>query len=145
MLAGLLAQGNDVVPIPGTRRSERVAENARAADINLSRADLAAISAVAGRASWAGNRQSFAAFHTETPPDLTSVQLFPTNYIRPTFARQIIRRRTPPHFGGVFGVQAIVKMKRAGMGNDLLFKRPRRIPQAQGVVSKFRECNKIFV
>jgi aryl-alcohol dehydrogenase-like predicted oxidoreductase len=68
MLAWLLAQGNDVVPIPGTRRSERVAENARAAEIGLSKADLAAISAVAGSASWAGNRQSFVAFHTERRP-----------------------------------------------------------------------------
>ncbi len=39
-LAWLLAQGDDVVPIPGTRNPDRVAENAVAADIGLDAADL---------------------------------------------------------------------------------------------------------
>ena len=39
-LAWLLAQGPDVVPIPGSRRPDRVAQNAAAADIRLSDADL---------------------------------------------------------------------------------------------------------
>jgi aryl-alcohol dehydrogenase-like predicted oxidoreductase len=60
-LAWLLAQGPDVVPIPGTRRPERIAENAAAADLTLSPADLARIEAAAPRASWVGDRQSFAA------------------------------------------------------------------------------------
>jgi aryl-alcohol dehydrogenase-like predicted oxidoreductase len=34
-LAWLLHQGRDIFPIPGTRRAERVEENARAADIHL--------------------------------------------------------------------------------------------------------------
>lgn len=34
-LAWLLHQGQDVFPIPGTRRAERVEENAKAADIRL--------------------------------------------------------------------------------------------------------------
>ena len=34
-LAWLLHQGQDVLPIPGTRRAERVVENAKAADIRL--------------------------------------------------------------------------------------------------------------
>jgi aryl-alcohol dehydrogenase-like predicted oxidoreductase len=34
-LAWLLHQGQDIFPIPGTRRAERVEENARAADIHL--------------------------------------------------------------------------------------------------------------
>jgi len=42
-LAWVMAQGDDVVPIPGTRRIERMAENAAAADIVLSAEDLAAI------------------------------------------------------------------------------------------------------
>jgi aryl-alcohol dehydrogenase-like predicted oxidoreductase len=42
-LAWLLAQGDDVVPIPGTRSPERLAENARAAEVTLSDADLARI------------------------------------------------------------------------------------------------------
>jgi aryl-alcohol dehydrogenase-like predicted oxidoreductase len=39
-LAWLLAQGPDVVPIPGTRRPTRLAENVAAADVALAPADL---------------------------------------------------------------------------------------------------------
>jgi aryl-alcohol dehydrogenase-like predicted oxidoreductase len=39
-LAWLLHQGPDIVPIPGTRRPERMDENARAATIALDRALL---------------------------------------------------------------------------------------------------------
>ncbi|UJA22000.1 aldo/keto reductase [Thermoleophilia bacterium SCSIO 60948] len=42
-LAWLLAQGDDIVPIPGTRNVDRLAENAAAADIELSDADLGQI------------------------------------------------------------------------------------------------------
>jgi aryl-alcohol dehydrogenase-like predicted oxidoreductase len=42
-LAWLLAQGNDIVPIPGSRREERVAENAGAIDLVLSAQDLARV------------------------------------------------------------------------------------------------------
>jgi aryl-alcohol dehydrogenase-like predicted oxidoreductase len=42
-LAWLLAQGSDIVPIPGTRKPDRLAENAAAADIELSASDLARI------------------------------------------------------------------------------------------------------
>ncbi|TWF44989.1 aryl-alcohol dehydrogenase-like predicted oxidoreductase [Chitinophaga polysaccharea] len=42
-LAWLLAQGDDIIPIPGTKRRKYLLENATAADINLSAADLAAI------------------------------------------------------------------------------------------------------
>jgi aryl-alcohol dehydrogenase-like predicted oxidoreductase len=45
-LAWLLAQGGDVVPIPGTRSAARVAENVAAADVELTAGDLAAIEAV---------------------------------------------------------------------------------------------------
>jgi aryl-alcohol dehydrogenase-like predicted oxidoreductase len=44
-LAWLLAQGDDVVPIPGTRSPARVRENAAAADVALSAEDLEAIRA----------------------------------------------------------------------------------------------------
>jgi aryl-alcohol dehydrogenase-like predicted oxidoreductase len=60
-LAWLLAQGPDVVPIPGTRRPERIPAIAAAADLTLSPADLARIEAAAPRTSWVGDRQSFAA------------------------------------------------------------------------------------
>ncbi|MFJ9173905.1 aldo/keto reductase [Streptomyces sp. NPDC102360] len=42
-LAWLLAQGNQIVPIPGTRSAARMEENARAADLALTEADLAAV------------------------------------------------------------------------------------------------------
>ncbi|WP_030934251.1 aldo/keto reductase [Streptomyces sp. NRRL B-24720] len=42
-LAWLLAQGEHIVPIPGTRSAARVEENSRAADAGLTEADLAAI------------------------------------------------------------------------------------------------------
>ena len=42
-LAWLLAQGDDIVPIPGTRKPRRMEENAAATSIELSNADLAQI------------------------------------------------------------------------------------------------------
>ncbi len=42
-LAWLLAQGDDIVPIPGTRRIERLEENLAAADVTLSADDLVRI------------------------------------------------------------------------------------------------------
>jgi len=63
-LAWLLAQGDDVVPVPGTKRRERVEENAAAAAIALSVSDLARLEEVAPRAAWSGERESFAAYRT---------------------------------------------------------------------------------
>ena len=63
-LAWLLAQGPDVVPIPGSRTPERARENATAAGVPLSGTDLARIEAVAPRTGWAGDRRSFAAVGT---------------------------------------------------------------------------------
>ena len=59
-LAWLLAQGRDVVPIPGTRNPARVAENAAAAQVELTATDLADLAAIVPRAGWAGERRSFA-------------------------------------------------------------------------------------
>ncbi|HEY2519393.1 MAG TPA: aldo/keto reductase [Streptosporangiaceae bacterium] len=42
-LAWLLAQGEDIVPIPGTRSPDRLAENAAAADVELTDGDLARV------------------------------------------------------------------------------------------------------
>jgi aryl-alcohol dehydrogenase-like predicted oxidoreductase len=44
-LAWVLAQGDDIVPIPGTKRRERLEENAAAADVVLSDDELGAIAA----------------------------------------------------------------------------------------------------
>jgi aryl-alcohol dehydrogenase-like predicted oxidoreductase len=46
-LAWLLSRGKDVVPIPGSTRAERVAENAGALDVQLSAADIASLDALA--------------------------------------------------------------------------------------------------
>jgi aryl-alcohol dehydrogenase-like predicted oxidoreductase len=54
-LAWLLAQGQDIVPIPGTRNPDRVRENADAADVTLTEEDLAVIHDVLPNGSF-GNR-----------------------------------------------------------------------------------------
>ena len=46
-LAWLLAQGPDIVPIPGSTRAERVEENLGALATTLSAADLAALESLA--------------------------------------------------------------------------------------------------
>ena len=45
-LAWLLAQGDDIVPIPGSTRAERVAENVGAVAVQLAPADLASLAAL---------------------------------------------------------------------------------------------------
>ena len=55
-LAWVLAQGDDMVPIPGTRRLERLAENVAALDVALSATDLAAIDALGLAEAVAGPR-----------------------------------------------------------------------------------------
>ncbi|TQL03085.1 aldo/keto reductase [Cellulomonas sp. SLBN-39] len=55
-LAWLLAQHPWVVPIPGTRRVERVAENAGATGVALSADDVAALDALAARVGVHGDR-----------------------------------------------------------------------------------------
>jgi aryl-alcohol dehydrogenase-like predicted oxidoreductase len=46
-LAWLLSRGKDIVPIPGSTRAQRVAENLGALDVQLSAADLASLDALA--------------------------------------------------------------------------------------------------
>ena len=55
-IAWVLAQGDDVVPIPGTKRPGYLAENIAALDITLSPAELDQISAVAPLGAAAGSR-----------------------------------------------------------------------------------------
>jgi aryl-alcohol dehydrogenase-like predicted oxidoreductase len=59
-LSWLLAQGDDVAAIPGTRSVARLAENAAAADVSLSAEDLAQLDAVLPRSAWSGDRFSYA-------------------------------------------------------------------------------------
>lgn len=56
VLAWLLAQGPDVVPIPGTKRKTRVDENIGALDVKLSPADVQKISEAAPVGAGAGLR-----------------------------------------------------------------------------------------
>lgn len=62
-LAWLLAQGEDIVPIPGTKRRHYLDENAGALDVQLTRDELAAIEAVAPKGVASGTRY----------PDMSSV------------------------------------------------------------------------
>jgi aryl-alcohol dehydrogenase-like predicted oxidoreductase len=55
-LAWLLAQGDDIVPIPGVKRVETLSDSARAPDVSLSHADLAAIEAAAPKGKTSGPR-----------------------------------------------------------------------------------------
>ncbi len=63
-LAWLLAQGEDIVPIPGTKRRERLEENVQAVGIELSAADLRRIQEVAPLGAAAGTRYPEAIMHT---------------------------------------------------------------------------------
>jgi len=55
-LAWVLAQGEDIVPIPGTKRVNYLEENAAAAAITLSAAELEALDAVFPKGAAAGER-----------------------------------------------------------------------------------------
>jgi len=63
-LAWVLAQGNDIVPIPGSKRRERLEENAASADINLSPEDLREIDALLPAGIAAGTRYPEAGMRT---------------------------------------------------------------------------------
>jgi aryl-alcohol dehydrogenase-like predicted oxidoreductase len=45
-LVWLLAKGEDIIPIPGTKRMEYLVENLRALDLSLSETDLSRIDAI---------------------------------------------------------------------------------------------------
>ncbi|WP_240606247.1 aldo/keto reductase [Euzebya rosea] len=55
-LAWVLAQGEDIVPIPGTTRPERVSENVAALEVPLTGDDLAALDRIAPMGVAAGDR-----------------------------------------------------------------------------------------
>ncbi|HUZ48524.1 MAG TPA: aldo/keto reductase, partial [Candidatus Dormibacteraeota bacterium] len=55
-IAWLLAQGDDIVPIPGTKKRSYLEENAAAATIELSASDLASIAEAAPKGGTAGQR-----------------------------------------------------------------------------------------
>jgi aryl-alcohol dehydrogenase-like predicted oxidoreductase len=55
-LAWVLAQGNDLVPIPGTKRRQYLEENVGAINVTLTRADLERIDEIAPKGAAAGDR-----------------------------------------------------------------------------------------
>lgn len=55
-LAWVLAQGNDIVPIPGTKRRKYLEENIAAGDVTITEAELAEIEAMLPRGSASGER-----------------------------------------------------------------------------------------
>jgi aryl-alcohol dehydrogenase-like predicted oxidoreductase len=68
-LAWVHAQGDDVVPIPGTKRRRYLEENVAALDIKLNESDLRRIEEVAPRGAFSGDRYANMAFvRGITPP-----------------------------------------------------------------------------
>ncbi|ACK70336.1 aldo/keto reductase [Gloeothece citriformis PCC 7424] len=63
-LAWLLAQGEDIIPIPGTKNCQRLEENLGAIDIEMSQEDLQRIEEVAPLGVAAGTRYPEALMHT---------------------------------------------------------------------------------
>jgi aryl-alcohol dehydrogenase-like predicted oxidoreductase len=63
-LAWLLAQGEDIVPIPGTKQRRYLEENLRALEIELTASDLERIEEVAPRGAAAGERYHAAGMRT---------------------------------------------------------------------------------
>jgi len=57
-LAWVLAQGEDIVPIPGTKRRKYLQENLGAHDVNLTSSHLARIEEIAPRSAFSGPRYS---------------------------------------------------------------------------------------
>jgi aryl-alcohol dehydrogenase-like predicted oxidoreductase len=55
-LAWVLAQGDDIVPIPGTKRRSYLEQNVAAAAITLSPADIAQIEEVSPKGAAVGDR-----------------------------------------------------------------------------------------
>lgn len=55
-LAWLLAQGDDIVPIPGTKRRETMRDSMAAVDVDLSPADLTRLDSAAPRGTTSGDR-----------------------------------------------------------------------------------------
>jgi len=63
-IAWLLAQGKDIIPIPGTKRIDRLEENIKALDISLSKDDLNKINEVVPVGAAAGTRYPAPIMHT---------------------------------------------------------------------------------
>ncbi len=68
-LAWVMAQGDDVVPIPGTKRRTYLEENVGACDVVLTEDDLDQLEAIAPRDAAAGDRYPFAGYAYGDSPE----------------------------------------------------------------------------
>jgi aryl-alcohol dehydrogenase-like predicted oxidoreductase len=71
VLAWLLAQGEDIFPIPGTQRVERLEENVGALNVKLSKEELQQLRKVVDAAEVTGNRYAdflMPSTYADTPP-----------------------------------------------------------------------------
>jgi aryl-alcohol dehydrogenase-like predicted oxidoreductase len=64
VIAWLLHKGDDIVPIPGTKRVKYLEENVGAVDVQLSASDMARIDQIAPRGAAAGERYSEGSMET---------------------------------------------------------------------------------
>src|SRR3954465_6728110 len=67
-LAWVMAQGDDVVPIPGTKRVAYLEENAGASYVELTADDLARLEEIAPKGAAAGERYPFQHTYGDSPP-----------------------------------------------------------------------------
>jgi aryl-alcohol dehydrogenase-like predicted oxidoreductase len=67
-LAWVMAQGDDVVPIPGTKRVSYLEENVAASYVELSAEDLARLDEIAPKGAAAGERYPFQHSYGDSPP-----------------------------------------------------------------------------
>ena len=67
-LAWVMAQGDDVVPIPGTKRVAYLEENAGASYVELTADDLARLEEIAPKGAAAGERYPFQHSYGDSPP-----------------------------------------------------------------------------
>ena len=63
-LAWVLAQGKDIVPIPGTKKQTYLEQNIRAAELSLSASDITRLNDAAPLGAAAGARYSAAGMNT---------------------------------------------------------------------------------
>ena len=63
-LAWVMAKGDDIIPIPGTKKTARLDENIGASQLSLSADDMAAIESAAPPAEVAGDRYAAASATT---------------------------------------------------------------------------------
>lgn len=66
-LAWVMAQGDDVVPIPGTKRPAYLAENVAAGDVALTQADMRRLDELAPRGVAVGGRYPYAYSYGDSP------------------------------------------------------------------------------